>query len=162
MFRSGPDRVEYNRVGPSRGHKIYFFRVWSGSGKDITGHYGVGVTKTLPRRTLHTAGIFICDTSCFLCNSINCDSKFIESQWKYAVSHMKIPAVHDSVTSVLIKFHPSHSESLQWLHKSDFLESLQNVIVKFWNIGNSQICACQYSDILQFVSKFKPLWSCKY
>ena len=52
MFRSGSDRVEYNRIGPSRGHKIYFFRVWSGSGQDITGHYRVGVPKTLPRRTL--------------------------------------------------------------------------------------------------------------
>ena len=40
MLRSGPDRVEYNRVGSSRGHKIYFFLIWSGSGKDITGHYG--------------------------------------------------------------------------------------------------------------------------
>ena len=40
MLRSGPDRVEYNRVGPSRGHKIYLFRVRSGSGKDIAGHYG--------------------------------------------------------------------------------------------------------------------------
>ena len=52
MFQSGPDRVEYNRVGPSRGHKIYFFRVRSGSGQDITGQYGIGVPKTLPRRTL--------------------------------------------------------------------------------------------------------------
>ena len=52
MFRSGPDRVEYNRFGPSPGHKIYYFRVQSGSGQDITGHYGVGVPKTLPPRTL--------------------------------------------------------------------------------------------------------------
>ena len=52
MFRSWPDQLEYNRVGPSGGHKIYFFQVQSGSGQDITGHYGVGVPKTFPRRTL--------------------------------------------------------------------------------------------------------------
>ena len=52
MLRSGPDRVEYNRVGQSRGHKIYFLGVLSGLGQDITGPYGVRVSKTLPRRTL--------------------------------------------------------------------------------------------------------------
>ena len=36
MLQSGPDRVEYNQIGPSRGHKMYFFRVWSRSGQDIT------------------------------------------------------------------------------------------------------------------------------
>ena len=35
MFRSCPDRVEYNGVSPS--HKIYFFRVQFGSGQDIYG-----------------------------------------------------------------------------------------------------------------------------
>ena len=40
MFRFGSDRVEYNQVGPSRGHKIHFFLGggWSGSGQDI--YYG--------------------------------------------------------------------------------------------------------------------------
>ena len=52
MFQSGPDLVEYNRSGQSRGHKISFFRVRSGSGQNITGHYGVGVQKTSSRRTL--------------------------------------------------------------------------------------------------------------
>ena len=52
MLQSGPDRAEYNQVGPSRGHKIYFFRDRSGLGQDIKRQYGVGVPKTLPRRTL--------------------------------------------------------------------------------------------------------------
>ena len=59
MFQSDPDRVEYNRVGPSRGHKIYFFRVRSGSGQDVTGHYGVGVPKTLPHRTLSCCTVVV-------------------------------------------------------------------------------------------------------
>ena len=50
MFQSGPDRVEYNRVGPSRGHKIYIFQVWSGSGQDIT---GLGCQKLCP------AGLYV-------------------------------------------------------------------------------------------------------
>ena len=52
MSRSSPDWVEYNRVSPSRGHKTDLFQVWCGSGQDITGHYRIGVPKTLPRRTL--------------------------------------------------------------------------------------------------------------
>ena len=52
MFQFSPDRVEYNRGGPSWGHKIYFFRVWSGSGQDITEYYGVGVKKPCPAGTL--------------------------------------------------------------------------------------------------------------
>ena len=37
MFRSGPDRVEYNWVGPSRGHKIDFFGFGPGQGKIYIG-----------------------------------------------------------------------------------------------------------------------------
>ena len=63
MFRSGSDWVEYKRVGPSRGHKIYFFRVWSGSGQDLTRLFEVGVPKTLPRRTLHWCDTFSATSS---------------------------------------------------------------------------------------------------
>ena len=50
----GPVRSGENIIGSvrGRGHKIYYFSVRSGSGQKITGHYGVGVPKTLPRRTL--------------------------------------------------------------------------------------------------------------
>ena len=50
----GPVRSGENIIGSvrGRGHKIYYFSVRSGSGKKITGQYGVGVPKTLPRRTL--------------------------------------------------------------------------------------------------------------
>ena len=47
--RSGENKIESVR---GRGHKIYYFSVRSGSGQKITGQYGVGVPKTLPRRTL--------------------------------------------------------------------------------------------------------------
>ena len=51
----GPVRSGENIIGSvrGRGHKIYYFSVWSGSGQKITGQYGVGVPKTLPRRTLY-------------------------------------------------------------------------------------------------------------
>ena len=45
-----------------------------------------------------TGGIFIRDTACFHCYSMNCDLKFSASQWKYAVSRMKMPAVRESAT----------------------------------------------------------------
>ena len=50
----GPVRSGENIIGSVRGqgHKIYYFSVRSGSGQKITGQYGVGVPKTLPRRTL--------------------------------------------------------------------------------------------------------------
>ena len=50
----GPVRSGENIIGSVRGqgHKIYYFSVRSGSGQKITGQYGVGVAKTLPRRTL--------------------------------------------------------------------------------------------------------------
>ena len=50
----GPVRSGENIIGSvrGRGHKIYYFSVRSGSGQNITGQYGVGVPKTLPRRTL--------------------------------------------------------------------------------------------------------------
>ena len=50
----GPVRFGENIIGSVRGrdHKIYYFSVRSGSGQKITGQYGVGVPKTLPRRTL--------------------------------------------------------------------------------------------------------------
>ena len=41
------------------GHKIYFFRVWFGLGQINTGHYGVGVPKTLPRRTLVVLTVYL-------------------------------------------------------------------------------------------------------
>ena len=51
----GPVRSGENIIGSvrGRGHKVYYFSVRSGSGKKITGQYGFGVPKTLPRRTLH-------------------------------------------------------------------------------------------------------------
>ena len=50
----GPVRSGENIIGSvrGRGHKIYYFSVLSGSGKKITGQYGFGVPKTLPRRSL--------------------------------------------------------------------------------------------------------------
>ena len=55
-----------------------------------------------------TACIFIRDTACFHCDSlnyesqfiesINYESQFIESQWKHAVS--RVPAVRESATSL--------------------------------------------------------------
>ena len=42
---------------------------------------------------------FIRDTASFYCKSMNCNSQFSESQWKYGVSCMKIPAVRKSATS---------------------------------------------------------------
>ena len=46
--------VRWNIIGSvwGQGHKIYYFSVRSGSGQKITGQYGIGVPKTLPRRTL--------------------------------------------------------------------------------------------------------------
>ena len=51
----GPVRSGENTIGSvlGRGHKIYYFSVRSGSGQKITGQNGVGVPKTLPRRTLN-------------------------------------------------------------------------------------------------------------
>ena len=49
LVRSGENIIGSVR---GRGHKIYYFSVRSGSGQKITGQYGVGVPKTLPRRTL--------------------------------------------------------------------------------------------------------------
>ena len=50
----GPVRSGENIIGSvrGRGHKIYYFSVRSGSEQKITGQYGIGVPKTLPRRTL--------------------------------------------------------------------------------------------------------------
>ena len=50
----GPVRSGENIIGSvrGRGHKIYYFSVRSESGQKITGQFGVGVPKTLPRRTL--------------------------------------------------------------------------------------------------------------
>ena len=50
----GPVRSGENIIGSvrGRGHKMYNFSVRSGSGQKITGQYGIGVPKTLPRRTL--------------------------------------------------------------------------------------------------------------
>ena len=55
----GPVRSGENIIGSvrGRGHKIYYFSVRSGSGQKITGQCGVGVPKTLPRRTLTTCDI---------------------------------------------------------------------------------------------------------
>ena len=50
MFQSGPDQVEYNRVGPTRGHKISFFGFGPGRGKILQGITGLGYQK--PCRTL--------------------------------------------------------------------------------------------------------------
>ena len=53
----GPVWSGENIIGSVRGwgHKVYCFSVRSGSGQKIMGQYGVGVPKTLPRRTLmHT------------------------------------------------------------------------------------------------------------
>ena len=51
-------------------------------------------------RSIHCKGcgipyvrIFIRDPACFHCDSMNCESLFTESQWKHAVSRMKMPAV---------------------------------------------------------------------
>ena len=43
-----------NIIGSVRGraHTIYYFSIRSGSGQKITGHFGVGMPKTLPRRAL--------------------------------------------------------------------------------------------------------------
>ena len=51
----GPVWSGENIIGSVRGRglKIYYFSVRSGSGQKTTGQYGVGVPKTLPRRTLH-------------------------------------------------------------------------------------------------------------
>ena len=50
----GPVRSGENIIWSvrDRGHRIYYFSVRSGSGQEITGRFGVGVPKTLPRRTL--------------------------------------------------------------------------------------------------------------
>ena len=50
----GSVRSGENIIGSvqGRGNKICYFSVRSGSGQMVTGHYGVGVPKTLPRRTL--------------------------------------------------------------------------------------------------------------
>ena len=50
----GSVRSGENIIGSvqGRGHKIDYFSFQSGSGQKITGNYGVGVLKTLPRRTL--------------------------------------------------------------------------------------------------------------
>ena len=47
---------------------------------------------------------------------MNYESQFIESQWKHAISHMKMPAVQDSATSLIcekipLKVYPSDSSS---------------------------------------------------
>ena len=57
----GPVRSGENIIGSvrGRGHKIYYFSVRSGSGQKLTGHFGVGVSKTLPRRTLIATMYFI-------------------------------------------------------------------------------------------------------
>ena len=52
----------------------------------------------------HTGGFFIRDTACFYCDSMNCDSQFSESQWKHAVSRMKLPAVREFATSLLYRY----------------------------------------------------------
>ena len=50
----GPVRSGENIIGSVRGqgHRIYYFSVLSRSGQKITGRFGVGVPKTLPRKTL--------------------------------------------------------------------------------------------------------------
>ena len=71
----GPVRSGENIIGSvrGRGNKIYYFSVRSGSGQKITGQYGIGVPKTLPRRTLlHSHGISLaikclhCLQNCFM------------------------------------------------------------------------------------------------
>ena len=54
-----PVRSGKNIIGsvPGRGHKIYYFSVRSWSGQKITGQYGVGVPKALPRGTLVGIGV---------------------------------------------------------------------------------------------------------
>ena len=49
LVRSGENIIGSVR---GRGHKICYFSVRSGLGQMVTGHYGIGVPKTLPRRTL--------------------------------------------------------------------------------------------------------------
>ena len=74
----GPVRSRENIIGSvrGRGHKIYYFSVRSGSGQKITGQYGVGVPKTLPRRTLIpsvllTYNPFLCPLSLTCFNKVN-------------------------------------------------------------------------------------------
>ena len=48
-------------------------------------------------------GIFIRDTACYHCFSMNCDS-FSESQRKHGVSRMKMPPVRESASSPVCLF----------------------------------------------------------
>ena len=47
LAQVGQNIIRSIGVGPNK-----FTKFWSGSGRHITGHYRVGVPKTLPRRTL--------------------------------------------------------------------------------------------------------------
>ena len=47
--------------------------------------------------------VFIRYTACFHCDLMNYESQFIESQWKHAVSCMKMLAVRDSASSLLLQ-----------------------------------------------------------
>ena len=83
----------------------------------------------------HTAGIFIPDMACFHCYSLNYESQFNESQWKYAVSSMKIPAVRESATS-LLSFsigcigHPCLSPDRGWVSKNAYSITVQIALVR--------------------------------
>ena len=86
--------------------------------------------------------IFIRDTACFHCDSMNYESQFIESQWKHAVSPMKMPAVRDSASSLIIRTHHQQSMFCSSVHcRSDIRFDKEKVACSFPISFTISVCA---------------------